>query len=69
MVSIERSDLVRVFTSERAAIAAIKGQGDRPIRPGDILVLMGRGPLGCGMEETYQVTSALKHLSWGRRWR
>ena len=56
----------RVFTSERAAIAAIKGLGPEPIRPGDILVLMGRGPLGCGMEETYQVTSALKHLPWGK---
>jgi putative YjhG/YagF family dehydratase len=62
----------RVFTSERAAIAAIKGQPlaglppAAPIQPGDILVLMGRGPLGCGMEETYQVTSALKHLPWGK---
>jgi putative YjhG/YagF family dehydratase len=56
----------RVFTSERAAIAAIKGQAARPVQPGDILILMGRGPLGCGMEETYQVTSALKHLSWGK---
>ncbi len=56
----------RVFTSERAAIAAIKGQAPAPIQPGDILVLMGRGPLGCGMEETYQVTSALKHLPWGK---
>jgi xylonate dehydratase len=56
----------RVFTSERTAIAAIKGQTQCPIQPGDILVLMGRGPLGCGMEETYQVTSALKHLPWGK---
>ena len=56
----------RVFTSERGAIAAIKGQGERPVQPGDILILMGRGPLGCGMEETYQVTSALKHLPWGK---
>jgi xylonate dehydratase len=56
----------RVFTSERAAIAAIKGLAEEQIRPGDILVLMGRGPLGCGMEETYQVTSALKHLPWGK---
>jgi putative YjhG/YagF family dehydratase len=56
----------RIFTSERAAIAAIKGQTDNPIRPGDVLILMGRGPLGCGMEETYQVTSALKHLPWGK---
>lgn len=56
----------RVFTSERAAIAAIKGQGDRPIKPGDILVLVARGPLGSGMEETYQITSALKFIPWGR---
>ncbi len=56
----------RVFTSERAAIAAIKGQTENPVRPGDVIVLIGRGPLGCGMEETYQVTAALKHLSWGK---
>lgn len=57
----------RVFTSEPAAIAAIKGRpGTTPIQPGDVLVLICRGPLGSGMEETYQITSALKHLSWGR---
>jgi len=56
----------RVFTSERAAIAAIKAQTDKPLKPGDILVLAGRGPLGSGMEETYQITSALKFLKWGR---
>jgi xylonate dehydratase len=56
----------RVFTSERAAIAAVKGQGARPVEPGDVMILIGRGPLGCGMEETYQITSALKHLSWGK---
>jgi dihydroxyacid dehydratase/phosphogluconate dehydratase len=56
----------RVFTSERDAVAAIKGQGAAPIKPGDVLVLMGRGPLGSGMEETYQVTSALKFIKWGR---
>ena len=56
----------RVFTTERDAVAAIKGQTAQPIRPGDVLVLMGRGPLGSGMEETYQITSALKFLKWGR---
>lgn len=56
----------RVFTTEREAIAAIKGQGLRSVRPGDVLVLIGRGPLGSGMEETYQITSALKFLKWGR---
>ena len=56
----------RVFTTEREAIEAIKGQLDPPIKSGDILVLMGRGPQGSGMEETYQITSALKFLKWGR---
>ncbi len=56
----------RVFTSEREAMAAIKGLGSRGVKPGDVLVLMGRGPLGSGMEETYQLTSALKYLPWGR---
>jgi xylonate dehydratase len=56
----------RVFYSEREAVAAIKGQTDRPVRAGDVLVLCGRGPLGSGMEETYQITSALRYLSWGR---
>jgi len=56
----------RVFTRETDAIAAIKGHDGPPVRPGDVLVLIGRGPLGCGMEETYQLTSALKHLPWGR---
>jgi len=56
----------RVYTRERDAIAAIKGQGPRPLRPGDVLVLIGRGPIGAGMEEIYQITSALKHLSFGK---
>ncbi len=55
----------RVFCRETDAIAAVKGQGDQPLRPGDVLMLIGRGPLGSGMEETYQLTAALKHLSWG----
>jgi putative YjhG/YagF family dehydratase len=57
----------RVFTTEKAVIAAIKGDGDRKVLPGDIVVLCCRGPLGSGMEETYQVTSALKHLKWGKQ--
>lgn len=56
----------RVFTSERDAIMSIKGQLEPPLKPGDILVLLGRGPLGTGMEETYQLTSALKFLKWGK---
>ena len=53
----------RVFVSEKAAIAAIK-QGK--IQAGDVMVLAGIGPMGTGMEETYQVTSALKHLPFGK---
>ena len=53
----------RVFLEERLAIAAIK---EKQIKAGDIIVLMCRGPMGSGMEETYQVTSALKHLSFGK---
>ncbi|HET9856074.1 MAG TPA: YjhG/YagF family D-xylonate dehydratase [Methylomirabilota bacterium] len=56
----------RVYTTERAAIAAIKSTGPERIKPGDVLVLICRGPLGAGMEEIYQITSALKHLSWGK---
>ena len=100
----------RVFTSERAAIAAIKAahqdavphaktqsreeaqREEKPratshkpqttshepqatshkprttsIQPGDILVLICRGPMGAGMEEIYQITSALKFLPWGKQ--
>jgi xylonate dehydratase len=57
----------RVFTREREAINAIKGRKNTdPVKPGDVIVLICAGPLGTGMEETYQVTSALKHLSWGK---
>src|SRR5438477_5009202 len=39
----------RVFTRERAAIAAIKSQGPSRVQPGDVMVLICRGPLGAGM--------------------
>jgi len=53
----------KVYYSERDAMSAIKsGQ----IQAGDILVLAGCGPMGTGMEETYQLTSALKHLPFGK---
>jgi dihydroxyacid dehydratase/phosphogluconate dehydratase len=53
----------KVFLSEPAAMAAIKSN---QIARGDVLVLIGRGPMGAGMEETYQITSALKHLPFGK---
>ncbi len=56
----------RVFTSERAAIRALKGLEGEKIQPGNVLVLTGVGPMGTGMEETYQLTSALKFIPWGK---
>lgn len=56
----------RVFTSERAAIAAVKGLSENPVKAGDVIALVGCGPMGTGMEETYQLTSALKYLPHGK---
>ena len=56
----------KVFCREADAIAAIKGNGPRRVEPGHVLVLMGRGPMGSGMEEVFQLTAALRYLSWGR---
>ncbi|MEO8096238.1 MAG: YjhG/YagF family D-xylonate dehydratase [Acidobacteriota bacterium] len=53
----------KVFHSEPAAIAAIK---DKRIQAGDVLVLACRGPMGSGMEETAQLTSALRYLPFGK---
>jgi putative YjhG/YagF family dehydratase len=53
----------RVFVTEPSAIAAIKAGR---IKAGDVLVLICRGPMGAGMEETYQLTSALKYLEFGK---
>ncbi len=55
---------VRVFLTEPAAIEAIK---NGKIHEGDVIVLMCRGPMGSGMEETYQLTSALKYLPFGKQ--
>ncbi len=49
----------RVFTTEEAAIHAIKA-GE--IAGGDVIVLICGGPMGAGMQEIYQVTGALKQL-------
>ncbi len=49
----------RVFITETAAIQAIKS-GE--IARGDVIVLICGGPAGAGMEEIYQITSALKQL-------
>jgi putative YjhG/YagF family dehydratase len=54
----------KVFTSEAAAIAALR---EGRIHAGDVMVLAGIGPMGTGMEETYQITSALKALPFGKR--
>jgi xylonate dehydratase len=54
---------VRFFTSERSAMHAIR---EKRIIAGDVIILAGCGPMGTGMEETYQLTSALKHLPFGK---
>ena len=51
----------RVFTTEAAAIEAIKSGA---IGSGDVIVLICGGPKGAGMQEIYQVTSALKALPY-----
>ena len=59
----------RVFTDERDAIRAVKatvGEGERAIQPGDVIVLIGNGPSGTGMQETAQITTALRYLPWGK---
>jgi len=53
----------RVFVTEEAAIRAIK---ECRIFAGDVIVLICCGPAGAGMEEIYQITSALKMLPFGR---
>jgi dihydroxyacid dehydratase/phosphogluconate dehydratase len=54
---------VKFFTSEAQAMQAIRSGG---VAAGDVIVLAGCGPMGTGMEETYQLTSALKHLPFGK---
>jgi len=54
----------KVFTSEREAIRAIK---EGRVQAGDVMILAGCGPMGTGMEETYQLTSALKFLPFGKQ--
>jgi putative YjhG/YagF family dehydratase len=49
----------RVFVTEAAAIQAIK---NGEVAPGDVIVLICSGPAGAGMQEIYQITSALKQL-------
>lgn len=56
----------RVFTEEQDAIRAVKGVGATPVREGDVIVLIGTGPSGTGMQETAQITTALRYLPWGK---
>ena len=49
----------RVFITEAAAIDAIKHGA---VSHGDVMVLICGGPAGAGMQEIYQITSALKAL-------
>lgn len=49
----------KVFVTEAAAIDAIKRGA---VSEGDVVVLICSGPAGAGMQEIYQITSALKSL-------
>ena len=49
----------KVFTTEASAIQAIK---NGEVAQGDVIVLICGGPAGAGMQEVYQITSALKQL-------
>jgi putative YjhG/YagF family dehydratase len=53
----------RVFVTETQAIKAIKSGN---ISAGDVIVLASRGPMGSGMEETFQLTGALRYLPFGK---
>jgi putative YjhG/YagF family dehydratase len=53
----------KVFLTEPDAIAAIK---DKRVQSGDVMVLACRGPMGAGMEECFQLTSALRYTSFGK---
>jgi putative YjhG/YagF family dehydratase len=53
----------RVFVDEESAITAVKSVGKDRVLPGEVIVLLGRGPIGAGMPETAQITSALKYTS------
>ena len=64
--SIGKPGPARVFTSEKAAIAAVKDTGPNGIKTGDVIVLISRGPMGSGMEETAQITIALRYLPFGK---
>lgn len=54
----------KVFISEAQAMQAIKSG---KIVAGDVLVLTSRGPMGSGMEETFQLTGALRYLPFGKQ--
>ncbi|HEY4356813.1 MAG TPA: YjhG/YagF family D-xylonate dehydratase [Acidobacteriaceae bacterium] len=49
----------RIFITESSAMSAIK-RGE--VSHGDVVVLTCSGPMGAGMQEIYQITSALKSL-------
>ena len=61
-----KTGLARVFLTEKTAVAALKSSGPDRIQAGDVLVLMCRGPMGSGMEEIFEITSALRYLEFGK---
>jgi putative YjhG/YagF family dehydratase len=53
----------KVYLTEASAIHAIK---KGLVVEGDVMVLICSGPAGAGMQEIYQITSALKALPFGK---
>ena len=49
----------KVFTNEVDAIRALKDSSK--LSPGDVILLICRGPIGAGMPETSQITMAMKY--------
>lgn len=57
----EHTGPARVFIDEDSAIAAVKSTGPDRLKPGEVMVLICRGPIGAGMPETAQITISLKY--------
>ena len=63
---LPESDETVIALPDQAATERLARALAAALRPGDVIVLCARGPMGSGMEEVFQVTAALRYLDWGR---
>ena len=56
----------RVFTTRTRRHRRHQEHGPDRVRPGDVLVLICRGPMGAGMEEIYQITVGPEASDFGK---